>query len=364
MSGSTFGKIFKITTFGESHGDAVGVVIDGCPSGLKIDREEIKSYLARRAPNSEFSTKRHEPDNFKILSGVLNGVTLGTPICILVENKNFNSKNYDDLKNIFRPGHADYNYQKKFGIRDHRGGGRSSGRETLARVLAGYFAKKILSELKIEISAYTHSINKIFVKHINCKPEDNFLYMPDKTAFKKALKFLEACPQNDSVGGIVECKVKNLKVGIGEPVFNKLDAEISKAIMSIGAVKAIEFGKGFDSSFLFGSQNNDEYYFDETEKQVFKKTNNSGGITGGISDGSEMIFRVAIKPTPSISKIQNTVNNKNQNVKLKINGDHDKIIVPRVVVVIESMTAVTLVDQIFLSGFSKLESVKRSYFEL
>ena len=364
MSGSTFGKIFKITTFGESHGDAVGVIIDGCPSGLKINREEITSYLARRTPNSEFTTKRHEPDNFKILSGVLNNITLGTPICILVENKNFNSKNYDNLKNVFRPGHADYNYQKKFGIRDHRGGGRSSGRETVARVLAGYFAKKILSELKIEISAYTHSINKISIKQINCKPEENFLYMPDKIAFKKALKFLEACPKNDSVGGIVECRVKNLKVGIGEPVFDKLDAEISKAIMSIGAVKAIEFGKGFGSSFLFGSQNNDEYYFDETKKQVFKKTNNSGGITGGISDGSEIVFRAAIKPTPSISKIQNTVNNKNQNVKIKISGDHDKIIVPRVVVVIESMTAITLVDQIFLSSFSKLESVKRSYFEL
>ena len=362
MSGSTFGKIFKITTFGESHGNSVGVVIDGCPAGIKICHDEIKKFLARRAPNSKFSTERHEPDEFEILSGVLNNVTLGTPICVLVKNKCFDSKKYDAIKNIFRPGHADYNYQKKFGIRDYRGGGRSSGRETVARVLAGYFAKKILSELKIKITAYTYAINKIFIKNIDCAPQENFLYMPDRIAFKKACKFLESCPEDDSVGGIVECKIKNLKAGVGEPVFDKLDAEISKAIISIGAVKAIEFGSGFKSAFLFGSQNNDEFYFDVKKKKVLKRTNNSGGITGGISDGSEIIFRVAIKPTPSISKLQNTVNDKNQNVKIKISGHHDKIIVPRIAVVIESMAAIVLVEQIFLSCCSQINNVKKNYF--
>ena len=358
MSGSTFGKIFKITTFGESHGNSVGVVIDGCPAGIKICHDEIKKFLARRAPNSKFSTERHEPDEFEILSGVLNNVTLGTPICVLVKNKCFDSKKYDAIKNIFRPGHADYNYQKKFGIRDYRGGGRSSGRETVARVLAGYFAKKILSELKIKITAYTYAINKIFIKNIDCAPQENFLYMPDRIAFKKACKFLESCPEDDSVGGIVECKIKNLKAGVGEPVFDKLDANLAKAIVSIGAVKAFEIGNGTEASKSAGSSNNDSFACDENG-HIYKKTNNSGGTLGGISDGSDIVIRAHFKPTPSIFKEQQTVNKNGENISINIKGRHDPVIVPRAVVVVEAMTAITVLDMILLSMSSSVDKIKK-----
>ncbi len=355
MGGSFWGRILKISTFGESHGKAVGVIIDGCPAGLKIYKHDIEKYLQRRAPISKFSTARHEPDKFEILSGIMDNQTLGTPICIIVENKNFNADDYS--REIFRPGHADYCYEKKFGCRDYRGGGRASGRETVARVIAGCIAQKFLTQLGIDIRAYTYSINNICIKKFDW--HENFLFMPDKNSFVEAVKFLENAPTDDSVGGIVECTVKNIKCGIGEPVFDKLDAQIAKAVMSIGAVKGIEFGSGFASTYLFGSQNNDEYYFDDGVK---KKSNNSGGITGGITDGGDIIFRAAIKPTPSIAKLQNTINKTNKNVQIKINGRHDKLIVPRAVIVIESMTAITLMDQILLSCTSKFSDVKKNYF--
>lgn len=355
MGGSFFGRILKISTFGESHGKAIGVIIDGCPAGLKIYKRDIEKYLHRRAPISKFSTARHEPDKFEILSGIMDNQTLGTPICITVENKNFNSDDYS--QEIFRPGHADYCYEKKFGCRDYRGAGRASGRETIARVIAGCIAQKFLTQLEIDVRAYTYSINNICIKKIDW--HKNFLFMPDKNSFMEAVKFLENIPTNDSIGGIVECTVKNIKCGIGEPVFDKLDAQIAKAVMSIGAVKGIEFGSGFGSTYLFGSQNNDEYYFDNGVK---KKTNNSGGITGGITDGGDIIFRTAIKPTPSITKLQNTINIKNENVQIKTHGRHDKLIVPRAVVIIESMTAITLMDQILLSCTAKFSDVKKNYF--
>lgn len=360
MGGSFLGRILKISTFGESHGESVGVVIDGCPAGLEIYKWEIEEYLKRRSPVSKFSTARIEPDNLKILSGIMENKTLGTPICICVDNKNFNSSDYDELKEVFRPGHADYTYEKKFGIRDYRGGGRASGRETVARVIAGCIAKKFLSELGIDIQTYTFSINNICINKIDCDAQKNFLFMPDSTAFEKTVDFLENNLKNDSVGGIVECKINNIKAGIGEPVFDKLDAQIAKAVMSIGSVKGIEFGNGFDCTYLFGSQNNDQYYFDDGVK---KKSNNSGGIVGGITDGGQIIFRAAIKPTPSISKLQSTITKSNENVQIKINGHHDKLIVPRAVVVIESMAALALMDQILLSCTCKLDIVKKNYLE-
>ncbi len=361
MGGSFFGQIFKISTFGESHGAAVGVIIDGCPAGLKIYESDIANYLKRRMPISKFSTARVERDNFKILSGIMNDETLGTPICILVENKNFKSEDYDDLKDVFRPGHADLGWEKKFGIRDYRGGGRSSARETVARTIAGSIAKKFLNELGIKIKTYTLAIKNIRVQKFDTEPENNFLFMPDSDAYKKVVQLLnDSSLQNDSVGGIIECNIENVKAGIGEPVFDKLDAQIAKAVMSIGAVKGIEFGRGFESTKLLGSQNNDAYYFEDG--CVKKKSNNSGGITGGISDGGQINFRVAIKPTPSISKIQSTVNKQNENVKIKIHGRHDKLIVPRAVVVVESMAAITLMDTILLSCSSKFDSVRKNYF--
>lgn len=359
MGGSFFGRILKISTFGESHSKSVGVIIDGCPAGLEIHKWEISEYLNRRAPVSKFSTARSEPDNFEILSGIMENKTLGTPICICIENKNFNSNDYNKLKEVFRPSHADLGYERKFGIRDWRGGGRSSARETVARVIAGCIAKKFLSQLKIDVSAYTFSINNIAIEKNNHAPHKNFLFMPDEIAFQKAVEFLESFTKNNSAGGIIECCVKNIKPGIGEPVFDKLDAQISKAVMSIGAVKGIEFGNGFASTYLLGSQNNDEYYFDG---EVKKKSNNSGGISGGITDGGQIIFRVAIKPTPSISKTQSTITKSNKNTKIKTTGRHDKLIVPRAVVVIEAMTAITLMDQILLSCTSKFENVKKNYF--
>jgi chorismate synthase len=363
LSGSIFGKIFQVATYGESYSSATGVVIDGCPAGLYISKYELKNFLARRKPIMFFSTKRKEQDYFEIISGVFKNTTIGTPICILVRNQDLQQSSYDELKNIFRPGHADYSYYKKFGVCDYRGGGRASGRETVARVIAGYIAQKILKEINISVFAYTLSINSIKATSKNYDQiSKNHLFMPDMSAYKKAIKFLANNKlDDDSVGGIIECHIKGLIPGIGEPVFNKLDAEISKAVMSIGAVKGIEFGNGFDSSYLLGSKNNDQYFFNKHKGIIQKKTNRAGGIAGGISDGDDIIFRVAVKPTPSIRKVQSTVNKSNQNVKIKIQGRHDKLIVPRAVVVVESMASIVLVDQIMQTCCNKLECLKKIF---
>ncbi len=364
MAGSSFGSIFKITTWGESHGPALGVTIDGCPAGIPLSEEDIQKELDRRRPGSNpYGTKRTESDTAIILSGVFEGKTTGTPITIAVYNSDHHSADYSAISDKFRPGHADYGFHSKFGFRDYRGGGRSSGRETLSRVAAGAVAKKILSELGIEICAYTVSIGPVSIDRSNMdisKRFENPLIMPDSTAAKKAAEYLDSCmADRDSAGGVAECIIKGVPAGIGEPVFDKLDAVLGMAILSIGAVKGIEFGAGFSASEMKGSENNDQFV---SENGIIKKyTNNSGGILGGISDGSDIVFRAAFKPTPSISKLQHTVNKNCENVQIEIKGRHDPIIVPRAIVVVEAMSAIAIVDMILRNMSSQINKVKTIY---
>jgi len=359
---SILGKNFVISTWGESHGKALGVVVDGCPAGIPLCEEDIQKDLDRRKPGqSKFSTQRKENDIVEILSGTFEGKTTGTPISLLIKNTNQQSKDYSQIANCYRPGHADYTYDQKYGFRDYTGGGRSSGRETAARVAAGAIAKKILSMLDIDVLAYTFSIYDIEIDKSNFNKQEIFnnpLAMPDIKAYQKASNFIEKVKsQEDSVGGVVECVVKGMPTGVGEPVFEKLDAVLAKAIFSIGAVKALEFGSGFKCTKMLGSENNDNYYYNDGVK---KFSNNSGGILGGISDGSEIIMRVAFKPTPSIHKLQKTVTKDNQNIDIQITGRHDPIIVPRAVIVVEAMTAITIVDYILQSVLSKISTIKKA----
>ncbi len=350
MGGSIFGTNFRVTTFGESHGPALGVVIDGCPAGLELSEHDIQIMLDRRKPGrSPYTTKRKEPDKAEILSGVFEGVTTGTPITIVIQNKDQKSADYSNIAEVYRPGHADYTFDAKYGIRDYRGGGRSSGRETAARVAAGAVAKKLLSKMGISFSTYAMAIGPISVERSRFDLNEmmnNPLCMPDPVAAEDAMEYLDSCMEKgDSVGGVIECVIKGVPAGVGEPVFDKLDARLAYAVMSIGAVKGFEVGDGFVSSLNTGSVNNDQ--FENISGTVYKKTNHAGGILGGISDGSEIIFRAAIKPTPSISKEQETVNKAGENVKLKIKGRHDPVIVPRAIVVVESMAAIALLDLIY-----------------
>lgn len=363
MAGSTFGNIFKITTWGESHGAGVGVVVDGCPAGLPLCEEDIQLYLNRRKPGqSRYATPRKEDDAVEILSGVFEGKTTGTPISLVVFNKNQRSKDYSQIAEYYRPGHADYPFDAKYGFRDYRGGGRSSGRETIGRVAAGAIAAKILNQLGITLTAYTKSIGDISVSSLNLKEIfNNALYMPDAAAAEKASAYLEECMKNhDSSGGVIECIIDGMPAGIGDPVFEKLDANLAKAVFSIGAVKGFEIGDGFLASFAKGSENNDPFFYDE-KGNVCKKTNHAGGILGGMSDGSPIVFRAAIKPTPSIFQKQETINRKGENIEIEIQGRHDPIIVPRAVVVVESMAALTIVDLLFSNMSAKLDSVVDFY---
>lgn len=363
MAGSTFGNIFKITTWGESHGAGVGVVVDGCPAGLPLCDEDIQLYLNRRKPGqSRYATPRKEDDAVEILSGVFEGKTTGTPISLVVFNKNQRSKDYSQIAEYYRPGHADYPFDAKYGFRDYRGGGRSSGRETIGRVAAGAIAAKILNQLGITLTAYTKSIGDISVSSLNLEEIfNNALYMPDAAAAEKASAYLEECMKNhDSSGGVIECIIDGMPAGIGDPVFEKLDANLAKAVFSIGAVKGFEIGDGFLASFAKGSENNDPFFYDE-KGNVCKKTNHAGGILGGMSDGSPIVFRAAIKPTPSIFQKQETINRKGENIEIEIQGRHDPIIVPRAVVVVESMAALTIVDLLFSNMSAKLDSVVDFY---
>jgi chorismate synthase len=365
MSGSVYGTIFKITTWGESHGEGIGVVVDGCPAGLSLNEEYIQSFLNRRKPGQTiYATPRKEEDTVRILSGVFEGLTTGTPISLIVYNENQRSHDYSNISSYYRPGHADFTFDSKYGFRDYRGGGRSSGRETIGRVAAGAIACAILTELGIKVCTYTKSIGPISI------PQDRSaldfalqspLSMPDLEASKQAEEYLlQQMKDHNSVGGIIECIVKNMPAGIGEPVFDKLDASLAKAVMSIGAVKGVEIGDGFGVSVLTGSENNDPYYVDQNQK-ISKSSNHSGGILGGISDGSDIILRVAIKPTPSIFRPQKTVNQEKENVEIQIQGRHDPIIVPRAVVVVEAMVAITLVDQLFVGMTSRIDQIKEFY---
>lgn len=365
MSGSTYGTIFTLSTWGESHGEGIGVVIDGCPAGLMLDAEYIQSYLNRRKPGqTKYATPRKEDDTVNILSGVFEGRTTGTPISLVVYNKNQRSSDYSDIASYYRPGHADYTYDQKYGFRDYRGSGRASGRETTGRVAAGAVAGAILHELGIRVRAYTKSIGPITIDSSKANLDKTHLSplcMPDLEASAKAEEYLiEKMNEYNSAGGIIECIVSGMPAGIGEPVFDKLDAALAKAVMSVGAVKGVEIGEGFEVANLTGAENNDSYRYDENERLI-KTSNHAGGIIGGISDGSDIILRAAIKPTSSIFKTQTTVNKAKENIEINIPGRHDPIIVPRAVVVVESMVAITLVDQLFLGMHSQLKKIKEFY---
>lgn len=361
MAGSTFGKHFTYTTWGESHGKAIGVVVDGCPAGLPLCEEDIQKYLDRRKPGqSKFTTQRKEDDKVEILSGIFEGMTTGAPVSMIVQNNNQHSSDYSDIASYYRPGHADYTFDAKYGFRDYRGGGRSSGRETIGRVAAGAIAVKILEKLGISVTAYSRAIGPYLISDENINYEhinDNQLYMPDNDTAARVTEYLkEQMVNSDSVGGIIECVVKNMPAGIGEPVFDKLDADLSKAVFSIGAVKGVEIGAGFKAATLTGSANNDAFTLDENGS-IIKKTNHSGGILGGMSDGSDIILRAAIKPTPSIACRQSTVSKNGESIEINIKGRHDPIIVPRAVVVVESMTATVLVDALFKNMSSRLDKI-------
>lgn len=349
MAGNTFGTRFRITTFGESHGKAIGVVIDGVRPGLPIDTDFIQKELDRRRPGqSRVTTSRSEPDRVEILSGVFEGKTTGTPICMVIWNTDQQPQAYEKIKDVFRPGHAGYTYLAKYGISDYRGGGRSSGRETAARVAAGAVAKSLLARRGIEIYAYTKEVAGIRAKRIDFSAiERNPLRCPDPEAARRMeRKVLKAKKEGDSVGGIVEVVVKNPPAGLGEPVFDKLEADLAKALMSIGAIKGFEVGSGFAAARMRGSQHNDAMYFDRKAGRVRTRTNNAGGIVGGISNGEDIILRIAVKPASSIAREQETVTLDGKPATISVEGRHDPCICPRVVPVAEAMVALTLLDHL------------------
>jgi len=356
MSGNTIGKMFKITTFGSSHGTALGAVVDGCPAGLQLSEEDIQKELDKRKPGtSKITTSRGETDQVKILSGVFEGKTDGTPVTAVVYNKDMDSSAYTALRGKPRPGHADYCWETKYGHYDYRGGGRASGRTTIGHVIGGAIAKKLLQKLNIEIIAHVTRIGDIeaqkvdFIK-IKENIEKNAVRCGDLEAAEKMEELiLHLKEKGDSVGGLVEIIALNIPAGLGDPVFDKLDADIAKILMGIGSVKGVEIGAGFKSSQMKGSQMNDEFYI---ENDIKTKTNNSGGILGGISDGMPVMARIAVKPTPSISITQKTVDLKQmKNTEIDIHGRHDPCICPRITTVAESSIAVVIADHLLRSGF-------------
>ena len=365
MAGSILGEVFKISTWGESHGAGVGVVVDGCPAGIPLKEEDIQVFMNRRKPGeTRYSTPRKEGDVVRILSGVFEGKTTGTPISLMVQNTSQRSKDYSDIANYYRPGHADYTFDRKYGFRDYRGGGRSSGRETIGRVAAGAIACKILKELGIQVMAYTKQIGPYQCREDYMEPmniEKSPLKMPDLEISTQAEEYLSAkMKEMDSVGGIVECVVSGMPAGVGEPVFGKLDAVLAGNIFSIGAVKGVEIGAGFAVAEKTGSENNDNFYM-SAEGKVKKHTNFAGGILGGISDGDDIVIRVAFKPTPSIFQKQETVNRQGEEIEIQIKGRHDPVIMPRAVVVVEAMTALTIVDRLLVGMTSRMDRVKDFY---
>ena len=346
---NSFGKIFKISTYGESHGKAIGVIIDGCPSGIKIEELDIQKELDRRKPGqSKITTQRKESDSVQILSGVFNGKTTGSPISLFIKNKDQKSSDYDHISKAFRPSHADYTYHKKYKNRDHRGGGRSSARETANWVAAGAIAKKILKDIGININAYvskvgTVEIEKAYTELDLQNTETNIVRCPDKKYAEKFISIIDQARKNrDTVGGIISCIITGCPVGIGEPIFGKLHAELGKAMLSINAVKGFEYGSGFKGSEMYGSEHNDQ--FEIKGDKIKTKSNYSGGIQGGISNGEDIYFNVAFKPVSTIMKDQSSVDSENNKVTVKGKGRHDPCVVPRAVPIVESMAANVLVD--------------------
>jgi chorismate synthase len=355
---NTYGTLFRITTFGESHGPAIGVVIDGCPAGLEIDETFIQAELDRRKPGqSKITTQRKEADTFKILSGVFEGKSTGAPIAIVIENQDQRSKDYNHLENTFRPSHADYTYEAKYGLRDYRGGGRSSARETAARVAAGAIAKLLLRKESINIQAYVSKVGTIqtpFYTQLDLsKTEDNIVRCPDPATAEKMIALIDETRLNrDTIGGVVTCVIKNTPVGLGEPVFDKLHAELGKAMLSINAVKGFEYGSGFEGTTLTGSQHNDAF-INEGGK-IRTKTNNSGGIQGGISNGEDIYFNVAFKPVATIMQDQQSVDKEGNEVSVSGKGRHDPCVVPRAVPIVEAMAALVLADFLLRAKVSRI----------
>lgn len=354
MAGNIFGTIFRVTTFGESHGEAIGGIIDGCPSGIELNMEVIQNELNRRKPGqSSIVTQRKEPDEVRFLSGIFEGKTTGTPIGFVIENTNQKSKDYDHLQAAFRPSHADYTYEQKYGVRDPRGGGRSSARETASRVVAGAIAKQILPQIKI--TAFVSSVGKICLK----KPyseldfseiEKNPVRCPDPQLAQQMEQYIkDVRKEGDTIGGTITCVVQNVPVGLGEPVFDRLQAQIAKAMLSINAVKGFEYGSGFAGTQLKGSEHNDLFNPDGTTQ-----TNYSGGIQGGISNGMDIYFRVAFKPVATLMKPQQTIDSQGNIVTIEGKGRHDACVLPRAVPIVEAMTAIVLADCFLLNKTTKI----------
>ena len=356
--GNTFGKLFKLTSFGESHGSMIGGIIEGCPAGLEIDKDIIQKDLDRRKPGqSKVTSSRKEDDKVQLLSGIFEGKSTGTPIGFLIPNINSKSKDYSNIKDVFRPSHADYTYEEKYGLRDYRGGGRSSARETACRVVAGSIAKQLLNNYGVKISAYVSSIGNIFADEkkvdLNKDYDSNIVRCPDPSASNKMINLItDLKSKGNTVGGQIKCIICGVEAGLGEPVFDKLHADLGKAMLSINAVKGFEYGSGFNGSKMTGAEHNDEFIVENGN--VSTKTNNSGGIQGGISNGEEIYFKVAFKPVATIMSKQNSIDKEKNNVELSVKGRHDPCVVPRAVPIVESMAAIVLADHLLRNRTSKL----------
>jgi chorismate synthase len=372
MAGNTFGTLFKLSSFGESHGPALGGVIDGCPAGLTIDLDFVQSELTRRKPGqSHITTQRKEDDVVEFLSGIFEGITTGMPIGFVIKNEDQKSKDYSHIKDSFRPSHADFTYEEKYGLRDYRGGGRSSARETACRIVAGAIAKLILKEKNITVNAFVSQVGKIklersFEELDLSKTDNNLVRCPDEKVAEQMISYIEEIKkQGDTIGGVIQCVIKNTPIGLGEPVFDKLHAVLGHAMLSINAVKGFEIGSGFDSIHFKGSELNDEFVpFDSTStgsaqaaqgtKKITTKTNNSGGIQGGISNGMPIYFNVAFKPVATIMQDQKSVNKQGEEVILEGKGRHDPCVLPRAVPIVESMAALVLVDFLLLARCNRV----------
>ena len=358
MAGNTFGTLFRITTFGESHGPLIGVVIDGCYSGIQLDLEFIRTQLSRRKPGqSSITTQRMEDDEPEVVSGLINGITTGAPLTLFIRNKDQRSSDYDTLKNTYRPSHADYTYEQKYGIRDHRGSGRASARETAARVAAGAVAMQILKSENISVDAYVSRIGNISIpENISIdtsKTYHNILRCPHEATAQLILNRIEEAAQSgDTLGGIISCIINGIPAGLGEPVFDKFHAQLGKAMLSINAVKGFEIGSGFFGTSQMGSQQNDVFDTDKNGK-VFTTTNNSGGVQGGITNGMDITFNVAFKPVSTLMKPQQSINAQNQKVIIQPGGRHDVCVVPRATPIVEAMAAITTLDFLMIANAAK-----------
>ncbi len=356
---NTFGKIFQLTTFGESHGPALGGIIDGCPSGIEIDFDKVQLELDRRKPGqSKIVTQRKETDKVQFLSGIFEGKTTGTPIGFVIENQNQKSKDYSHIKDQFRPSHADYTYQKKYGHRDYRGGGRSSARETVSRVVAGAIAKQILTQKGISIYSFVKSVGEVEIPlHYSemdlCKIDSNIIRCPDSKTASEMINLINSIrKQGDTIGGVIQCVIKNVPIGLGEPVFGKLHSELGSAMLSINAVKGFEYGSGFQGTKLKGTEHND--IFQNVEGKITTKTNNSGGIQGGISNGEDIYFNVAFKPVATIMQQQESIDISHSKTTIDGKGRHDPCVLPRAVPIVDAMAALVILDNILLNNSKQL----------